>query len=418
MSPVPFPITDLYNPNVARVPSSQGFITFASTSLSGASQSLVTGSTRLRTDLNSANPAAARAGYSSHLPLLPIKLNSSFPVLDRSKGFALRVALKVNSETHGGQTSRAGFSITLIGSDLRGIELGFWTNAVFAQNGGAAGTLFSRGEQALMNTTTSRVYEVLVVGDTYLLCADDPGVVTSRRTVILSGAIRDYSAFQPSLAGVPYSPYITPDFLFLGDNTASASADVNLGAVSLLMPRLGTAAADTLVATGSADILNGLAGDDLIRGGTGPDVLIGGLGQDQLEGGAADDRLIGGPGGDRFLFTSSQPFQPSLLGVDTLVDFEPGSDRIVLSRSCFSQLRSRVDPTLLAPLDFTTVSTDQDAAVSDAAIVYNSVNGNLFYNSNAAASGFGTGGLFARLLAEDANPSVSLLSSAAFVITP
>ncbi|HEY9830187.1 MAG TPA: hypothetical protein V6D26_06385, partial [Stenomitos sp.] len=43
------------------------------------------------------------------------------------------------------------------------------------------------------------------------------------------------------------------------------------------------------------------------------------------------------------------------------------------------------------------VSYDAQADTSTADIVYNSVNGNLFYNPNGSESGFGTGGLFATL---------------------
>ncbi|MBW4494783.1 MAG: hypothetical protein KME26_17195 [Oscillatoria princeps RMCB-10] len=38
-----------------------------------------------------------------------------------------------------------------------------------------------------------------------------------------------------------------------------------------------------------------------------------------------------------------------------------------------------------------TVTTDTAAATSAADIVYNSVSGNLFYNQNGTAAGFGTG---------------------------
>jgi hypothetical protein len=48
--------------------------------------------------------------------------------------------------------------------------------------------------------------------------------------------------------------------------------------------------------------------------------------------------------------------------------------------------------------EFAIVTTDADAATSTADIVYNSVNGNLFYNSNGSDSSFGTGALFVTLV--------------------
>ena len=47
--------------------------------------------------------------------------------------------------------------------------------------------------------------------------------------------------------------------------------------------------------------------------------------------------------------------------------------------------------------EFDTVANDGQAATSDAVIVYNSSNGNLFYNPNGNAAGFDSGGQFATL---------------------
>jgi Ca2+-binding RTX toxin-like protein len=45
--------------------------------------------------------------------------------------------------------------------------------------------------------------------------------------------------------------------------------------------------------------------------------------------------------------------------------------------------------------EFAVVTDDATAATSTALITYNSTNGNLFYNQNGAAAGFGTGSQFA-----------------------
>ena len=48
----------------------------------------------------------------------------------------LDTALKLLSETHS-TNDRAGLSLIVLSSDLRGIELGFWTNEIWAQSGAA-----------------------------------------------------------------------------------------------------------------------------------------------------------------------------------------------------------------------------------------------------------------------------------------
>lgn len=90
---------------------------------------------------------------------------------------------------------------------------------------------------------------------------------------------------------------------------------------------------DTLVGGNGADVLNGGAGNDTVRGGRGNDelygadgndVLDGGHGADLLDGGAGNDTLTGGKGGD--IFVVGHPG-----GFDTITDFEPGKDSIMLT---------------------------------------------------------------------------------------
>lgn len=62
-----------------------------------------------------------------------------------------------------------------------------------------------------------------------------------------------------------------------------------------------------------------------IDGTAGRDVLAGSAGDDAITGGIGADVLTGGAGGDQFVFTSLRD------GLDTITDFQPGSDRIVLT---------------------------------------------------------------------------------------
>ncbi len=67
------------------------------------------------------------------------------------------------------------------------------------------------------NTTSQRNYRLQVIGNQYAL--------RDGNTDLLSGAVRDYSSF-----GVPYS---LTNYLFLGDNTTSAAANIQLGPIAL-----------------------------------------------------------------------------------------------------------------------------------------------------------------------------------------
>lgn len=162
---------------------------------------------------------------------------------------------------------------------------------------------------------------------------------------------------------------------------------------------------DVINGLGGDDELDGSGGNDLLRGGAGNDELEGGSGDDTLVGGAGDDQLVGEAGADVFSFRSDAPFDPADFGVDTVADFETGRDRILLSTLSFTALTPDSAPA------FAVVSTETDAATSDALIVYNSTNGVLSYNANASASGFGAGGAFAIL---DDAPT---LTASDFIVT-
>ncbi|GIK38211.1 MAG: hypothetical protein BroJett011_20440 [Chloroflexota bacterium] len=189
------------------------------------------------TTLNTFTDTTTQAGYANAIPpLLPVPL--SFPILDRATGYTLRFSAQVISEDHplassdrngDGLGDRAGFNVIAISSDgQQGIELGFWTDQIWAQNGGAAepppnsNTLFTHGESASFNTTAGLIpYELRVLGSAYSL--------TVGSTEILSGSLRDYTAFN----GSP-DVYETPNFIFFGDNTGSAKAIVKLSHISVI----------------------------------------------------------------------------------------------------------------------------------------------------------------------------------------
>jgi hypothetical protein len=107
-------------------------------------------------------------------------------------------------------------SLLLLGSDNFGVELGFWSDRIFAQS-----TSFNHAEEVLYdNTQAISNYTLSVLGNTYSLYA--PGLA-----VPLTGPLRQY----PS-AGFPVDPYGLSNFLYFGDNTRSAEAQVNFTQVS------------------------------------------------------------------------------------------------------------------------------------------------------------------------------------------
>lgn len=69
---------------------------------------------------------------------------------------------------------------------------------------------------------------------------------------------------------------------------------------------------------------NGGAGNDRLTGGSGTDHLVGLDGDDRIEGGPGDDLLVGLGGADTFVFSGTP-------GRDTILTYQPGTDRIDLS---------------------------------------------------------------------------------------
>ncbi|UCV30433.1 type I secretion C-terminal target domain-containing protein [Ferribacterium limneticum] len=93
-----------------------------------------------------------------------------------------------------------------------------------------------------------------------------------------------------------------------------------------------------------------------IGGTAGRDSLVGTAGDDVITGGIGSDTLTGGGGADQFVFTSLRD------GIDTITDFQPGIDRIVLT-----QLLQSVGITSANPIAngyVTCKAVGNDAAIS------------------------------------------------------
>jgi len=178
---------------------------------------------------------------------------------------------------------------------------------------------------------------------------------------------------------------------------------------------IGGAGNDVLRGGAGDDILEGRTGSDRLLGGAGNDVLSGGQGRDRLNGGAGNDTLTGGAGIDFFIFNTNQTFDTDDVGVDTITDYDTTKDFILLDLDTFDVITSTpstrtgaVSSGFSVATEFESVTTDADAATSDAFIVHSTESGNLYYNPNADTAGFGDGGLFANVNAGLASDSFVL----------
>lgn len=107
-----------------------------------------------------------------------------------------------------------------------------------------------------------------------------------------------------------------------------------------------------------------------MRGGSGNDSLSGGDGNDRLFNGTGNDVLIGNAGIDRFEYYTGVAFNTTDVGVSTIGDFTSNTDKIVLDRSTFTALTSISSIGFSLPSEFAVVSSDAEATVSAAVIIY------------------------------------------------
>ena len=178
---------------------------------------------------------------------------------------------------------------------------------------------------------------------------------------------------------------------------------------------LNQANVENLVLTGGINI-NGTGNslNNQITGNSGKNDLNGLDGNDVLNGLFGNDALTGGGGNDQFLFNTAL----SVPNIDTINNFEVGIDKIVLDKSVFSALETVADNFLLTT-DFSVINAfaaeeQIAAATSSGEIVYNRMTGNLFYNANDGATGFGIGGAqFATIVGSPDN-----LSNSDFRVVP
>jgi serralysin len=137
-----------------------------------------------------------------------------------------------------------------------------------------------------------------------------------------------------------------------------------------------------------------LTGSDAITGigNTLKNIIIGNSGNNILDGLTGTDILTGGAGADTFRFSTKPAFGAST--ADRITDFNGiEGDTIQISKRVFGMASN-------ATTSLTTIKSTAEltsALASTSTFVYDSTNGNLYWNQNGTKSGFGTGGIFAVL---------------------
>lgn len=148
----------------------------------------------------------------------------------------------------------------------------------------------------------------------------------------------------------------------------------------------GEAGNDTIIASQSpfnTNYMDGGAGNDKLTGGFNGagDTLLGGSGNDELIGLLGNDTLTGGAGADKFVFNAND-------GVDTITDFTPVDDTIVVSAGGFGSVPAGFGAGLTPGASITASQFTIGAAAADASdrFIYNSSTGALFFDADGTGS--------------------------------
>jgi hypothetical protein len=233
--------TFLYNGSGTQTPQSQGWLAFSDNAVLGDGTPAVSssgGTTTLDTTTGNIPSSSSNieAGYSNYTALGSM-VNPAFPSLNPATGFSVGLDVQINSESHS-SNDRAGFDVIVLGSDKKGVELGFWGNDVWAQQY-SSGSGFThdpsedadtQGGASFASTFTtegaSSHYQLSIIGTNYSL--------TDKGTTILTGQTHDYTAYGSA-------PYTLANYIFVGDDTTEGEASETFSTLSVTVPEPATA---------------------------------------------------------------------------------------------------------------------------------------------------------------------------------
>lgn len=137
---------------------------------------------------------------------------------------------------------------------------------------------------------------------------------------------------------------------------------------------IGNGADNQLWGGDSGDTLRGKGGSDTLLGEAGNDALMGEAGHDLLVGGAGRDTLVGGRGRDSFDLSTTRSG-----GMDTLIDFRPSDDGLLIPAAEF-------DLGDLGSLPTALLRQGTGAVRAGDRFIYDRSTGNLFFDPDGSGS--------------------------------
>ena len=218
--------------------------------------------------------------------------------------------------------------------------------------------------KAFSYTLPKETFKDVDVGDTLTYSATGlpNGITIDSKTGKLAGTVGYAAADNQTLS-----------IAITATDKAGLSGAMPLGVTFTNSPKIaGTAGNDNLVAGVGADSISGVAGNDTLSGGGGNDTLVGGAGSDVLTGGAD---------ADRFVFDTAL----GATNVDTIKDFAPGTEKIVLSAKIFTKFKGSILSGSIA-LDNFVVGTGEAAKANDGNdyLIYDTATDLLYYDADGS----------------------------------
>jgi hypothetical protein len=217
--------TYLYQGSGTQTPQSQGWLYELAPGVTPVSNAGTT-------TFDSTSSASLQGGYSNDTPL-GSPLNTSFPSLNPTTGFSVSLDGEINSETH--NTQRTGFDWIVLGSDGKGVELGFEASDIFAYNYSSSNNpVFYPSTTEDVDAENTPTFDGTfstegAINDYVLSIQGTSYSLTDDGTTILTGQTHDYS-------GEGIEPYTLDNYIFIGDDTSEVGASETFSSLAVTVP--------------------------------------------------------------------------------------------------------------------------------------------------------------------------------------